>query len=208
MRMNQERTKTLTNDLRRIRPQMDQTVEDWNSELMSFSCTERRLSILRRYREQVLWFNQEEINKYHLPLDSAIGGLGLSDRLTTDPYVNGFRRYLIKNKPVSVLKTEIPVEEIFPQVLGPWKIKMLEDSGEDLDTLHNEYRSSSDRKYNPKSTQFFHLTGIVNRMKKVIGEKFCSLKGEYIFSERCVTRIERVLGEGCFHESKEHLYRM
>jgi len=198
MRMNRERTKTLEDDIRRIRPQMEQTKEDWfeNCECGS-NQIERRLGVYNRYRSTVLAENLEEIKKYHLPTDSAVGGLGLTDELTTCPYVNGFRLFMCTNdRKRSVC--DIPIDNICPEILGPWKLPMLEMTKTSLNELHDEYRSSSKRRYGGAKIQFAILKGIVKRVKTTLAERYMN----DCRSDADRSPIDKILGEGSCHEDR------
>lgn len=156
-------------DIRRIRAQVEKTEEEWYTDFYSIredgprinALQTRRLSTVQRFKEEIFFHNKKEIFENHLPLDKLPGGLGLSDRICTDAYANGFRKFLKRNDKSGfdqsriVDHTEIQAIDVCPRALGPWKLAMLHAKRPTLEVLGDDYRSVTKNlawKPNPKST--------------------------------------------------------
>lgn len=214
MRLNAERTKTLTNDVRRIRPQVDQTIEDWLPALSSRRSMEefdanlgvrralypihfkRRSEILKRYRTSVWFWNREEITKFHLPLDFGPFGLGLSDRMTDDPYSNGFRAFLERSGVRGNRFGGFPVENVCPEVLGTWKLRAVDDEGQDLEALHNEYRSLTKRKKQSLHPRYRQEGLKENKFSSLLDQIRDKLRFTFSCKGSPLSERERLLGVG------------
>jgi hypothetical protein len=154
---NKEMVDLNVKDVRRIRTQVAMTESDFLDNLVSIRSADdppcynralsRRLDMVQRFKEEIFFHNKEEIFKYHLPLDKLPGGLGLSERICTDSYTNGFRKYLSKKDKSAfeqrriIDDREIVASDVCPRALGPWKLAMLHAKRPELEELGDDYRS-------------------------------------------------------------------